>query len=97
MACSLTNRPQIKQLVLDGLETITSGNHVAISMETKLDGAGKGLGYDPLAVRGWCGFFREKISQRGCAFGLTPDDFEGFKKVGDIVDAICTDLGIEGA
>ncbi len=94
MPCSLSDRTHVHQFVLDLLEIITSGRHVPIDKETKLDGGGEGLGFDPIAVRGWCGTFRKKGVQRGCVFGLTPDDFQGFNTMGDIVDAICKDLGI---
>jgi hypothetical protein len=76
------------------LEIVTDGHHSSISDETSLNGDAEGLGFDALAVRGWCGFFRAKVAQRGCKFSLTPDQFQNFKTVGDIIDAICKDLGI---
>lgn len=94
MPCSLKSRDDVKQLVLDFLEVATHGNHVPIADDTKLDGGAEGLGFDPIAVRGWCGSVRKKVKSHKCAFGLTPDDFEGFSTVGDIIDAICKDLGI---
>lgn len=65
-----------------------------ISDATTLDDEATGLGFDSLAVRGWCGTFRKKVREKGCKFTPTPDDFQRFKTVGDIVNAICKDLGI---
>ena len=92
MPCSLQSRNQVYELTLDLLEVITGGQHVPISEETELDDGATGLGFDSIAVRGWCGTFRKKVREKGCRFTLTPDDFQGFKTVADIVSAICKDL-----
>jgi hypothetical protein len=94
MPCSLSDCSAVQRIVLDLLEIITHGQHVPIDKDTKLDGGATGLGFDSIAVRGWCGTFRQKVMALGCRFSLTPDDFEGFATVGDIIDAICKDLGI---
>ncbi len=94
MPCSLRNRVQVRSLVFDVLEVITDGHHDSISEKTKLDGGAQGLGFDPTAVRGWCGMFRGRVAQRGCPFSLTPNDFESFKTVGDIVGAVCKEVGL---
>lgn len=94
MSCSLKTRDDVRQFVLEFLGEVTGGEHVAIDDDTKLDGGAEGLGYDSIAVRGWCGSVRKKVKARGCTFGLTPDDFEGFDTVGDMCKAICKDLGI---
>jgi hypothetical protein len=94
MPCSLTDRSEVQRVVFDLLEIITHGQHVPIDKDTKLDDAATGLGFDSTAVRGWCGTFREKVISLGCRFSLSPADFEGFSTVGDIINAICKDLGI---
>ena len=95
VACSLVNRSQVRRVVFDLLEVTTHGKHVPIDEHTKLDGGATGLGFDSIAVRGWCGTFRKKVTSLGCRFSLIPDDFEGFTTVGNIIDAICKDLGID--
>jgi hypothetical protein len=94
MPCSLSTCSDVQRVVFDLLETITGGKHVPINKDTKLDGGATGLGFDSTAVRGWCGTFRKKVTSLGCRFSLSPDDFEGFSTVGNIIDAICKDLGI---
>lgn len=89
MACELTSRDMVSELVIKVLKDLLDDKN--INEETKL-GTG-GLGLDSTAKRGLFPHVGVAVHKKGCVLDdAEPSDFADSKTVGDLVDLVWDDI-----